>query len=99
MSYVTSADIREFIKNYLGQKLETNGRARLEHLPEDCDLLVSGVLDDSIGFLDLLLAIEEFAGREIDFEILDPEEMSIVGPLSRFVSEQMSGIKLERHES
>ena len=88
MSDLTSADVRVFLKNYLGRKLEVNGRGALEDLPEDCDLLLSGVIDDSIGFLDLLVAIEEFAGREIDFEILDPEEMSIVGPLCRFVSQQ-----------
>jgi acyl carrier protein len=45
---------------------------------------------DSIGLLDLVAAIQEFAGREIDFEILDPEEMTIVGSLCRFVSEQVS---------
>jgi hypothetical protein len=92
MSDLTSTDIRIFLKNYLGRKLEASGRGALEDLPEDCDLLLSGVIDDSIGFLDLLLAIEEFAGREIDFEILDPEEMSIVGPLCRFVSQQTSRV-------
>ena len=45
---------------------------------------------DSIGLLNLIAAIQEFAGREIDFELLDPEEMTIVGPLCRFVSEQVS---------
>jgi acyl carrier protein len=58
-------------------------------MPEDCDLLLSGMID-SLGLLDLVAAIQEFAGREIDFEILDPEEMTIVGPLCRFVSEQVS---------
>ena len=99
MSEVTAADVSEFLLKYLRGKHEANGRAALEDLPEDCDLLLSGVLDDSIGFLDLLVAIQEFAGREIDFEILDPEEMSIVGPLCRFVSQQMNGIKWEPHES
>ena len=89
MSDLTSTDVRIFLKTYLGRKLEANGRGALEDLPEDCDLLLSGVIDDSIGFLDLLLAIQEFFGREIDFEILDPEEMSIVGPLCRFVSQQI----------
>lgn len=79
-----------FLKNYLGRKLEANGRGALEDLPEDCDLLLSGVIDDSIGFLDLVVAIQEFAEREIDFELLDAEEMSIVGPLCRFVSQQTS---------
>ena len=90
MSDLTPTDVRMFLKNYLGQRCEANRRGALEDLPEDCDLLVSGIIDDSIGFLDLLLAIQEFAGREIDFDILDPEEMSIVGRLCTFVSQQTS---------
>jgi acyl carrier protein len=89
MSALSSTDVRMFLKNYLGQKLEANGRGACENLPEDCDLLLSGMID-SIGLLDLVAAIQEFAGREIDFEILDPEEMTIVGSLCRFVSEQVS---------
>jgi acyl carrier protein len=77
-----------FLKDYLGRKLEANGRGASEDLPEDCDLLLSGMID-SLGLLDLVSAIQEFAGHEIDFEILDPEEMTIVGPLCRFVSEQV----------
>jgi acyl carrier protein len=92
MSDLTPTDVRSFLKNYLGQKFEANGRGALEDLPEDCDLLLSGIVDDSIGFLDLTLAIQEFAGREIDFEILDPEEMSIVGHLCRFVSQQTNKV-------
>ena len=89
MSTLTPTDVRMFLKDYLGRKLEANGRGVCEDLPEDCDLLLSGMID-SIGLLDLVAAIQEFAGREIDFEILDPEEMTIVGPLCRFVSEQVS---------
>jgi acyl carrier protein len=89
MSTLTAMDVRIFLKDYLGRKLEANGRGACEDLPEDCDLLLSGMID-SLGLLDLVAAIQEFAGREIDFEILDPEEMTIVGPLCRFVSEQVS---------
>jgi acyl carrier protein len=78
-----------FLKDYLGHELAANGRNACENLPEDCDLLLSGMID-SIGLLNLIAAIQEFAGREIDFELLDPEEMTIVGPLCRFVSEQVS---------
>jgi acyl carrier protein len=78
-----------FLKNYLAGKLEANKGGVCEDLPEDCDLLLSGIID-SIGLLELVGAIQEFAGREIDFEILDPEEMTVVGPLCRFVAEQIS---------
>jgi acyl carrier protein len=89
MSVRTPSDVRAFLKDYLGRKLKVNGRGACEDLPDDCDLLLSGMID-SIGFLELVAAIQDFAGRDIDFEILDPEEMTIVGPLCRFVSEQAS---------
>src|SRR5262249_10478620 len=90
MRSLKPADVQSFLKKYLGEKLVANGRPALEDLPEDCDLLLSGIVDDSIGFLDLLLAVQEFAGCEIDFDTLDPEEMSVVGPLCRFVSQQLT---------
>lgn len=89
MSVLTSDDVRMFLKDYLGRTHGTNGQLVYEDLPDDCDLLLSGIID-SMGLLDLVSAIEEFAGHEIDFEMLDPEEMTIVGPLCRFVSEQTS---------
>jgi acyl carrier protein len=78
-----------FVCSHLGRERHANGRGACEDLADDCDLLLSGMID-SIGLLNLVAAIEEFAGCEIDFEQLDPEEMTIVGPLCRFVSERVS---------
>lgn len=87
MNGLTPADVRVFLKDYLDRKLAANGRTVVRDLPENCDLLLSGMID-SIGLLELVTALQGFAGREIDFEALDPDEMTIVGPLCRFVSEQ-----------
>jgi acyl carrier protein len=89
MIVLSSADVRTFLKDYLVRRLGTTAPGGCEDLPEGCDLLLSGMID-SIGLLDLVAAIQEFAGREIDFEILDPEEMTVVGPLCKFVSEQVN---------
>ena len=35
-----------------------------------------------------MVALGEYCGSEIDFEALDPDEMTILGPLSRFVAEE-----------
>jgi acyl carrier protein len=89
MRSVTPEEVRIFLLQHLDQKLEGNGQSKRESLPEDCDLLLSGIID-SIGLLELVGAIQEFVGVEIDFEALDPEQMTIVGPLCRFISEQTS---------
>jgi acyl carrier protein len=60
-----------------------------EVLPDDCDLMLAGMID-SMGILELLTALNEHFGVEIDFEGLEPESMTVVGPLCRFVSEQIS---------
>lgn len=78
-----------FLKDYLARKLEACGRDECEELSEDFDLFLSGVID-SLGLLDLWVALEKRFDHEIDIEPLDPEQMTIVGPLCQFVSEQLS---------
>lgn len=93
MNGLTPADVHVFLTEYIDRKLTANGRSAVRNLPENCDLLLSGMID-SIGLLELVTALQGFAGRAIDFDILDPEEMTIVGPLCRFVSEQTaSGVE------
>jgi acyl carrier protein len=91
MRPVTPEEVRMFLVQHLSPKLEGDGQGNHEILPEDCDLLLSGIID-SIGLLELVGAIQGFVGEEIDFEALDPEQMTIVGPLCRFVSEQTSSL-------
>ena len=91
MKSVTPEEVRIFLVQYFGQKLERNGQGERDSLSEDCDLLLSGIID-SIGLLELVGAIHEFVGAEIDFEALDPEQMTIVGPLCRFVSDQTNRV-------
>jgi len=87
MSAVTPPEVRLFLKEYINRKLEVTGCGSNEDLPDDCDLWLSGMID-SMGLLELMGVLQEFVGSDIDFEILDPEEMTIVGPLCRFVSQQ-----------
>jgi acyl carrier protein len=37
-----------------------------------------------------MTAIQDHFGREIDFDELDAEQMTIVGPLKRFVAEKLA---------
>ena len=89
MSRLTRDDVRAFLSEHLAEQLRLEGRDGPAELADDSDLLLSGLID-SLGLLELLNALSEFAGRELDFEELSPEEVTMVGPLSRLVAEQAS---------
>ena len=56
-------------------------------LPDDFDLLLSGVID-SFGILEMISSIEEEFQIELDVAALDAEQITIVGPLSSIRGEQ-----------
>lgn len=87
MNSISYDDVRNFLQGFLSKKLEEQGRALPEDFSDEYDLLLSGLID-SLGLLELVSALSEFTGREIDFENLDPEKMTVVGPLCEFVSAQ-----------
>jgi acyl carrier protein len=90
MSQVTLDEVREFLATYLSQKLAAQGRTLPDDFCDESDLLLSGMID-SLGILELVTALSEFVGQEIDFEALDPEKMTVVGPLCEFVVTSGSG--------
>jgi acyl carrier protein len=88
MNKLNEQQIRAFVRDYISKRFQGSGKAQVE-LDDDCDLLMSGVVD-SMGLLELTAAISTYCGHDIDFESLDPEEMTIVGPLCRFVAQQVA---------
>ena len=76
MRATTVKDVRMFLESYLTEKLREQGRDMPVDLPDDCDLLLSGIID-SVGLLELIGAVQKFCDREIDFEGLDAESMRI----------------------
>jgi acyl carrier protein len=89
MSEASSEQIRAFLQQYILEKALSGGKGAPGELADDCDLLLSGMID-SLGLLDLMTAIQRHCQREIDFEALDPEQLTVVGPLCRYVSEQLA---------
>jgi acyl carrier protein len=85
----TADEIRALVLAECAEALAAVG-ADLAAVPDDFDLRAHGVID-SLGFLELITALEERLGAEIDFEALDPAELTVVGPLSRFVAAQVAG--------
>lgn len=84
---MNAEDVRAFLTNYLEGKLRGRG-SEVTLLPDDCDLLLEGLID-SFDLLELMAALRAHAGQEIDFDGLSPEEMTVVGPLCRYVSAQL----------
>jgi len=89
MKHFDSQNIRNFIYSHVREKLASQGREFPDSLSEDCDLLLSGLID-SLGVLELLTAIQSYCDREIDFDALDSEHLTVVGPLCNFVSTQLA---------
>lgn len=56
-------------------------------IPDDFNLLAEGVID-SLGFVQLIAELEQELGTPLDFGDLDPEELTVVGPLSRYLSQK-----------
>jgi acyl carrier protein len=84
----TPDNVRVFIAGFLNHKLKGRGQRPLSDIPDDYDVLLSGVLD-SLSFVEMMMAAGEHFVGEIDFDSLDPEKMTIVGPLCAFLSEQL----------
>jgi acyl carrier protein len=88
VSEPTQSEVRAFVEGFVSRKLKEFGKTPLHDLRDDYDLMQSGALD-SLSFVEMLtLAGQHFAGQ-ISLEDLDPEKMTVVGPLCTFVSEQL----------
>jgi acyl carrier protein len=89
MTEHTPEQIRFFLQSYISKKQGPDSKPSSAALQDDCDMLLSGLID-SMGLLELMSAIQNHCRREIDFEGLDPEQLTVVGPLCRYVSDQMA---------
>jgi acyl carrier protein len=56
-------------------------------LTDDFDLLTSGLID-SLGIVELIAALERELEITIDLSELDPEQLTTLGPLSRYIESQ-----------
>lgn len=89
MRTVRAEEARRFVVSQLGNLLLDKG-LNPDALPDDFDLLTEGVID-SLGFVELILALEKYFEVKLDFSDLDPEDLTILGPFCRHI-EQKSNI-------
>jgi acyl carrier protein len=80
----TPEDVREFILSLYKEKLKSTGTTEVS---DNFDLVTGGIVD-SMGIIELVSALEQEFGLELDLSDLDAEHLAVVGPLARFVSMQ-----------
>ena len=83
MKRVTAEAVRDLVLSQLSEPLAALG-LKPKDVPDDFDLLTEGVMD-SLGIVQMIAALDDHFGIEIDFEHLDPEQLTVIGPLSRYV--------------
>jgi acyl carrier protein len=84
MTPISAEDIRQFII----ARYTIAPRITAEDIPDDFDLLLEGIID-SFGMLELIGAIEDHFKIEVDLEALDPDQLTRIGPLSRYLADQV----------
>lgn len=86
---VTEGEIRAFLERRFARQLEALNIGP-GGLPDDLDLVTRGVID-SLGLVELIAALDEEFGLAVDFEDLDPDQLTVVGPFCRHVAQQGGG--------
>ena len=86
MTVLAAEQVRLFILERFEAPLARLGLTPAD-APDDLDLLGEGVTD-SLGLLELIGALEQRFAIEVDFEDLDPEELTSLGPFCRYVAER-----------
>ena len=86
MRSATAQEVRSVIINHFHDAIAQAGFDPAA-VCDDFDMLTQGVID-SIGVVELIAAIEKQFGMTLDLANLDPESLTIVGPLSKFVEQQ-----------
>lgn len=77
-------DVATVVLTVILEEISHHGHAP-QALNDDTDLVGSGLID-SFGLLELIGAVEDRLSMEIDFEALDADELTVVGPFCRYVA-------------
>ena len=83
MSHITPERVRQFLLTKYARPISELGFDPTE-IPDDFDLLLSGVID-SFEILEMVSSIEDEFHTQLDMATLDAEQITIIGPLSRYI--------------
>lgn len=87
MASIDVASIRTYLLNRYSAEIDAQGLAPTA-IGDDFDLLQQGVID-SMGIIELLGDLEQHFGKQIDFDGMDADDLTVVGPLSTYIAEQL----------
>jgi acyl carrier protein len=83
-----TADVaRDVILHHVEEQLAAKGLTPSD-VPPSFDLLLEGVID-SFGVVELVLLLETRFGVEFDFDELEPDDITKVGPLTEYVERKV----------
>jgi acyl carrier protein len=89
MKDVTPDKVREFLLTRYYEPIIAM-QLSLTEIPDDFDLLLSGVID-SFGIVEMISAIEDEFHIQLDLALLDAEDITRIGPLARYIAENANG--------
>ena len=89
MSVVRAGEVKEFIASNLAGALREN-HITADELTDGLDLMKKGIID-SIGLINLISAIEDHFQIMVDFEDMDADDFTVIGPLCRYIEERATG--------
>jgi acyl carrier protein len=87
---VSREEVRQFLLTRYSEGIKGMGLDPID-VPDTFDFLLSGVID-SFGILEMITSIEDEFRIKVDLDALDAEQITIVGPLSRYVAENAKPI-------
>ncbi len=85
MTMPIAESVRAFILNYLSKRAPELDMDVARN-NDDFDILKAGIID-SMGMLEMIAAMERNFGVTVDFEQIDPEAFTILGPFCHYVAE------------
>ena len=85
MTRLTTSEVRSFLLEHFSLTIAAIGRNSVD-LGNEFDLLRAGVID-SLGVLEMISAVEQRFNITVDFEPMDPAELTRLEKFSSFVAE------------
>jgi acyl carrier protein len=85
MNQITPAKVRSFLLKKYAEAFYLSGLTA-DEVPDSLDFLLSGIID-SFGILEMVSSIEDEFHIRLDMAALDAEQITVLGPLCRYVAE------------